>query len=165
MLSMLLPSETREGVAGTDAPRICMMPLFELPFLRAETRPRGDSGKAGRSLRPGVPLLGILFKRRELEPFRTSPNKVGVGGVLGVRDDPERDDADDGGRARPERTEPEPDMGGVEVLLSFEALVEAVRTDDGDPFGWGRPLSFPFLSGVAGLTLIAEVKLTFNAPG
>ena len=124
------------GVAGTDAPRIWMKPLFELPFLRAETRPRGDSGAGGSGLRRGLPLLATLFRRREFEPLRMLPNKVGVGGVLGVLEDPERDEADEGGRGRADRADPEPDAGGVDVLLSLEAFVDEVRTDDdGEAFG------------------------------
>ena len=47
-------------------------------------------------------------------------------------------------------------------MLSLDALVDVVRTDDGDALGSAVP--FPFFSGVAGLTLIAEVRFTFRAP-
>ena len=50
----------------------------------------------------------------------------------------------------------------MDILLVFEAFVDVVRTEDGDGLGWGVPLSF--FSGVAGLTLIAEVRLTLSAP-
>ena len=70
--------------------------------------------------------------------------------------------ADDGGRGKAERADAELDGGGVDILLSLDALVDVVRTDDGDALGSGVP--FPFFSGVAGLTLIAEVRFTFRAP-
>ena len=91
------------------------------------------------------------------------PKIVGVEGELDGRDAPEPEDEEDGGRGTPARTDPGPDTGGVEVLLNFETLVEVVRTDDGDDWGFVGPLSF--FSGVDDLTLIAAVRLTFSALG
>ena len=150
------------GVAGTDAPRVWMIGP-EPPCLRADIRPRGDSGGAGIEPRRGLGLPLTLCKRRELEPLRMLPKIVGVEGELDGRDAPEPEDEEDGGRGRPARTDPDPDTGGVEVLLNFEALVEVVRTDDGDDWGFVGPLSF--FSGVDDLTLIAAVRLTFSALG
>ena len=83
----------------------------------------------------GLPSA-LVFKRSELGPLRMLPSKVGVCGVPGVRDEPETDEeAEDGGRGRAERADPELEIGGVEVLLIFEAFVDVVRTDEGEPFG------------------------------
>lgn len=89
------------------------------------------------------------------------PSNVGVVGVRGVRDDAEADDeADDGGRGKPERADAEAGEGEGVTLPAFDALVDVVRIEAGEPFA---AFSWSFFSGVAGLTLIAEVKLTLRA--
>ena len=112
--------------------------------------------------RSGLGLPLALWRRREFEPPRTLPKMVGVEGDLDGRDAPEPEDEEDGGRGTPVRTGPDPETG-VGVLLNLEGLVDVVRTDKGDDWGFDEPLSF--FSGVDGLTLIAAVRLTFNALG
>ena len=114
-------------------------------------------------MRKGLEPPDTLFNLRELDPFMRLPVIVGVGGVPATRREPAEaeDDAGDGGRGRADRADEAFDGGGVDVLLVFEALTDEMRPDDGDPLGCGVP--FSFFSGVAGLTLMAEVKLTLSA--
>lgn len=90
---------------------------------------------------------------------------VGVEGEWGVRDELE-EEADEGGRADKvpaELAEAEALAGLAELLRLVGSRVGDGCLLDGVAFGVGVD-GLDFLSGVAGRTLIAAVRLTFSAP-